>query len=45
MNVISRNQEDAVTLLETVTGYICKSTAERESRFRLMSPGPAAGKR
>ena len=29
MNIISRKQ-DAITLFETVTGYICKSTAERE---------------
>jgi hypothetical protein len=42
-NAISRKQEEAVTLFETVTGYICKSTAERESHFRLMSPEPAGG--
>jgi hypothetical protein len=32
-NVISRKQEEAVTLFETVTGYICKSTAERGEPF------------
>ena len=45
MDVISRKQEDAVTLPETVAGSICKSTAERENGSVLMHPGPAPGKR